>query len=408
MKRKSMVAILAAMMVMLIGCGERTNEAAIVVRENDTPIQCVAGCTCVGCICCGTDQLTNNSAVQTIETERTTEEQTETTEIAATETEGMQTQESTAEEQTETVQTQETEIETESTQEEQEEPALSEIEKLSEGELEARRKQQENFEEARQTLYGLKNSKDKTSKINQMDRQILANNTYDFSKKNIVFIGDSITEGITSAVDTSGNLISYVTYADSYLHFNHVLNHGKGGRMFSVYGDEDLSLALNFGNVTNVDSDIIVVFAGVNDYLSTPANKRFGNVDDKLSTAGYCGSVRYFMKQLKEYYADREIFFVTMYNNSKKANCTYSDVKGQPTLDDYLEVQRKLAKEFGFNIIELYDIGFMDCTDKESSDFYLRDGLHPKDNGNIVLGEHIAAELSLYFGQKQNNQNKNN
>ena len=241
-----------------------------------------------------------------------------------------------------------------------------------------------------------------------MDRQILANNTYDFSKKNIVFIGDSITEGITSAVDTSGNLISYVTYADSYLHFNHVLNHGKGGRMFSVYGDEDLSLALNFGNVTNVDSDIIVVFAGVNDYLSTPANKRFGNVDDKLSTAGYCGSVRYFMKQLKEYYADREIFFLTMYNNSKKANCTYSDVKGQPTLDDYLEVQRKLAKEFGFNIIELYDIGFMDCTDKESSDFYLRDGLHPKDNGNIVLGEHIAAELSLYFGQKQNNQNKNN
>lgn len=406
MKRKSIAAILAAMMVMLIGCGERTNEAAIVVRENDTPVQCVAGCTCVGCICCGTDQLTNNSAVQTIETESTIEEQTETMEIAATETEVMQTQESTAEEQTETVQTQETE--TESTQEEQEGPALSEIEKLSEGEIEARRKQQENFEEARQTLYGLKNSKDKTSKINQMDRQILANNTYDFSKKNIVFIGDSITEGITSAVDTSGNFISYVTYADSYLHFNHVLNHGKGGRMFSVYGDEDLSLALNFGNVTNVDSDIIVVFAGVNDYLSTPANKRFGNVDDKLSTAGYCGSVRYFMKQLKEYYADREIFFVTMYNNSKKANCTYSDVKGQPTLDDYLEVQRKLAKEFGFNIIELYDIGFMDCTDKESSDFYLRDGLHPKDNGNIVLGEHIAAELSLYFGQKENNQNKNN
>ena len=66
MKRKSMVAILAAMMVMLTSCGERTNEAAIIVRENDTPIQCVAGCTCVGCICCGTDQLTNNSAVQTI------------------------------------------------------------------------------------------------------------------------------------------------------------------------------------------------------------------------------------------------------------------------------------------------------------------------------------------------------
>ena len=247
----------------------------------------------------------------------------------------------------------------------------------------------------------MKNSKDKTSKINQMDRQILANNAYDFSHKNIVFIGDSITEGITSAVDIKGNFISYVNYAESYLHFNRTLNHCKGGRIFTSYGDEDLSLAMNFGNVTNVDSDIIVVFAGVNDYLSTPANKRFGDVNDKMSTAGYCGSVRYFMKQLKEYYGDRDIFFVTMYNNSKKAQCTYSDVQGQPTLNDYMEVQRKLADEFGYHVIELYDIGFMDCTDKESSDFYLRDGLHPKDNGNIVLGEHIAAELSLYFGKRE-------
>ena len=70
--------------------------------------------------------------------------------------------------------------------------------------------------------------------------------------------------------------------------------------MFSAYGGEDFSLALNFGNVTNVDSDIIVVFAGVNDYLADVSNKRFGNAKDVLSTAGYCGSVRYFMKQLKE------------------------------------------------------------------------------------------------------------
>ena len=234
-----------------------------------------------------------------------------------------------------------------------------------------------------------------------MDRQILANNAYDFSQKNIVFIGDSITEGITSAVDTKGNFISYVNYAASYLHFNRMLNHGIGGRMFSVYGGEELSLTMNFDAVTNIDSDIIVVFAGVNDYLSAPPNKRFGDVNNAMSTAGYCGSVRQFMKQLKEYFGDRDIFFVTMYNNTKKSVCTYSDIQGQPSLNDYMEVQRKLADEFGFNVIELYDIGFMDCSNKESSDFYLRDGLHPKDNGNIVLGEHIAAELSLYFGEKE-------
>lgn len=278
---------------------------------------------------------------------------------------------------------------------------LNEIERLSEGEKAARREQQLNFDEARKTLYSLPNSKDKTTKINQMDKQILANNSYDFSKKNIVFIGDSITEGITSAVDSNGNFISYVTYAHSYLHFNRVLNHGVGGRLYSSYAGEEMSLALNFGNVTNIDSDIIVVFAGVNDFLATPPNKRFGDVNDKMSTAGYCGAVRYFMKQLKEYYSDKDIFFVTMYDVNKKSECQYTDVKGQPTLKEYMQVQRKLAEEFGFNVIDLNKIGFMDCTDTESSEYYLRDGLHPKDNGNIVLGEHIAAELSLYFSQRE-------
>ncbi|MDE7324510.1 MAG: SGNH/GDSL hydrolase family protein [Lachnospiraceae bacterium] len=391
--KKALTAICAAALTMstaLCGCGERTDEA-LIVRESETPLVgavCVEGCTCTGCICCGTVGSANNVLASLSEPETESETIQETFTVPE------------AEQASQTESAEEGGQEQTTTQEEPDTSGLSEIEKLSEGEIEARKEQQTNFAEARATLYGLKNSKDKTSKINQMDRQILANNSYDFSKKNIVFIGDSITEGITSAVDINGNRISYVTYADSYLHFQRVLNHGMGGRMFSVYGDESLSLALNFGNVTNVDSDIIVVFAGVNDYLSTPPNKRFGDINDKLSTAGYCGSVRYFMKQLQEYYSDNEIFFVTMYNTNKKVDCTYSDVKGQPTLNDYMDVQRKLAKEYGFNIIELYNIGFMDCTDKESADFYLRDGLHPKDNGNIVLGEHIAAELSLYFGQK--------
>ena len=96
----------------------------------------------------------------------------------------------------------------------------------------------------------------------------------------------------------------------------------------------------------------------------------------------------------------RTYFFVTMYNISKTVTCTYSDATEPLTLNDYLDVQRKLASEFGFHVIELYNIGFMDCSDPATSDYYLADGLHPKDNGNIVLGEHIAAELSLYFGQK--------
>lgn len=382
MKKKSVMAVFTALTLALSlsACGYRPQESGdIIVRESEpqTFAGCVEGCTCSGCICCGTGNVAAS------------------TETAATETETETTQESRAETAAETQPQTQTEVEAE-------EGAM--IVTLSEGELAARRKQQANFAEARKSLYSLKNSTDKTAKINQMDKQILANNAYDFSDKTVVFIGDSITEGITSSVDQNGNYVSYVTYANSYLHFGNVLNHGVGGRMFSAYGGEELSLAMNFENVTNINSDIIVVFAGVNDYLCTPANKHFGSVNDTLTTGNYCGALRYFMKQLKEYYGDRDIFFVTMYDINKKVNCDYVDFDGQPTLGDFMDVEKKLAAEYGFQVIDLYGTGFMDCSTKEASDYYLSDGLHPKDNGSIVLGEHIAAELSLYFSQKEANQ----
>jgi lysophospholipase L1-like esterase len=281
-----------------------------------------------------------------------------------------------------------------------EEESYVDISSLTEGELAARREQQLKFDEARQLLYDLDNSKDKTIKINQMDRQIIANNTYDFSDKNIVFIGDSITEGVTGAVSSDGTLVSYPDYVESKLHFNRFLNHGKAGRMFSDYGGEELSLAFSFGDVINVDSDIIVVFAGANDYLSAPENKEFGNINNKESTAGYCGMVRYFMKQLDYYCGDKDVFFVMMYNIEQEVEPVYSDIATEPTLGDYLDVQRTIAKEYGFNIIDLYSVGFMDCTDSETEAYFLNDKVHPSDNGSIVLGEHIAAEVSLYYGQQ--------
>ena len=353
----------------------------------------LAGCMIMTTACTKEVQQTPASTVEAEEIFSEAEASQEQTQTQETET--QQTQAQQTEEQTSTTETENT---TEAQSPSYEHP--NEAAGLTEGEKEARKQQQANFAEARELLFSLPNSKDKTTKINQMDRQILANNPYNFAGTNIVFIGDSITEGVTAAVDQNGNRVSYVTYVNSYLHFANVLNHGKGGRMFGNYGGEDYSLNDDFGNVTNVNSDIIVVFAGVNDYLSASAGKRFGNADDKLSTAGYCGAVRAFMNQLQRYYSDKQIFFVMMYNVGKTSNATYSDITTQPTLNDYLDVQRKIAKEFGFHIIDLYKQGFMDCSTQESSDYYLHDGLHPNDNGNIVLGEHIAAELSLYFGQK--------
>lgn len=392
MKRKKIILAMAALSaaVSLAAC-----QQAAVEKDELEEISKTEGCGCIGCPYCGSNAAGNEAPgeessgePEAVNQEETTHEETVLAETAP--------EENTADDggNAEAGEDGMTAIAVPETE-------AVDIKSLTEGEKAARREQQANFNEARLLLYTLDNSKDKTEKIFQMDEQILNNNSYDFSGKNIVFIGDSITEGIKGAIDQNGNFVSYVTYANSYLHFQNVINNGKGGRMFSSYGGDELSIAMEFGNVTYIDSDIIVVFAGVNDYLSIVPQKRFGDIYNKESTAGFCGAVRYFMKQLAMYYADNDIFFVTMYDVQKTADCSYSDYEGSLSLGDYMAAERSLAKEYGFNIIDLYGTGFMDCSSQESADYYLRDGLHPKDNGNIALGVHIAAELSLYFSQKE-------
>lgn len=257
----------------------------------------------------------------------------------------------------------------------------------------------------REKLYQNPPSAKNSFEIFKLDQQIVENNSYDFRNKKIVFIGDSITQGVTATVDANGVPISYVNYVDESLDFARVLNHGVGGRMFGTYGGEDMSLSSNFDNVINIDSDIIVVYAGVNDFLSNVPDKRFGNINDSVSTAGYCGELRYFMERLQQYFSDKEIFFVLSYPlNKDDLIADYSDINHQPDLNDYLDIQRQLAPEYGFHVIDLYNTGLIDARVPDINSAYLTDSIHPNDYGYCILGRHIAAELSLYFSQNVANE----
>lgn len=328
--------------------------------------------------------------------ERATEQETESTSTEMTQSVG------------ETVETESTtqtvvaETETQQTETENQEEQKSTVSQLTEGERQARKQLQADLRKARAELYKQPNSVDKVQQINQLDQQILSYNAYDFGDKTVQFIGDSITEAITAAYAEDGTKLTYVEYANRYLQIGDLITNGKAGRMYTNYGGEEYSVVQSIDNNVYFDADVYVVFLGVNDYLVVPPNdpKRYGNINDTMSTAGYCGAVRQFMNHMKRYFADREVIFVMMYPLNRTVTCQYSDITTQPTLNDYLDIQRQLAKENGFHVIDLYADGFMDCTNAEVNNYYLTDGIHPSDAGYKVLGEHIAAELSLYLGQK--------
>ena len=384
MKKKYVVMMLTVGMLALSACN----------REESTVAQSGCICACDACKNCsykaeeGTSQIVVEDAEDIF-----VSSSSEIVETTSQET--LQTEASTA------MEIQTTEEVTQEQISEQQPVVEKTVAELTEGEKEARRQLQINLLSAREQAYAMENSLEKTQKINEIDKQILANNAYDFSGKTIQFLGDSITEGITASKDEEGNYISYVNYANDHLKFGKCMNNGKAGRMFSDYAGPELSFSLEMGNMFNNSADIAVVFLGVNDYLTARENKRYGDYYATESTAGYIGSVRYAIRQLKESYPNQEVFFVTMYNISKTANSTYTDVAGSPGLTDYQDMLRTIVNDYGYHLIELYDIGFMDCTDMATSYRYTADGLHPSDEGYRILGEHIAAELSIYYTQNR-------
>lgn len=320
----------------------------------------------------------------------------ETLALAGTEEETKETTvETETEKQKETESVQTSETQTQKQESESEQPVTA-TKELTEEEIAVRKALQEAYIKERDEVYTWPVSYEKTVKINELDKKILENAYFTFDKKQIVFIGDSITEGVGGVIDSSGNKVSYVNYVDEALDFETVLNHGKAGRTVADYGDPELSINTSIDNLINIDADIVVIVIGVNDYLYYSQQKRFGALDNG-STAGYCGALQSFVEAIERNYPDKEYFFVTTYQLLSTDGSTYTDYNGAPTFDDYLEVQRTLAERYGYHVIDIYRSGFMSTQDAVTTANLMPDGIHPNDAGYRMLGEHIATEILLYY-----------
>ncbi len=278
------------------------------------------------------------------------------------------------------------------------EPESKEPEKkeLTAEEIAVRKQLQEVYVNERNEVYTWPDSYEKTCKIFELDLKILENAYYSFEDMEVVFIGDSITEGVGGNLDAEGEKVSYVNYVDEALDFKSVLNHGEAGRTVANYGDKELSMDANIDNLINLDADTVVILIGVNDYLFYSQEKRFGALDNG-STAGYCGGLQSFVDAVKRNYADKEYFFVTTYQLLSTDGSTYTDYNGTPTFNDYMQIQRTLAERNGYHMIDIFNSGFMSTKDAVTTANLIPDGIHPNDAGYKMLGTHIAAELLLYY-----------
>lgn len=234
-----------------------------------------------------------------------------------------------------------------------------------------------------------------TQNVNQRDKQVIADNTIDFSDVTIACLGDSITEATNLEKLEDYQQYSYPTRLGEILGAEAVYNLGIGGSSIGRYWDK--AFVDRYREIPK-DTDIIVIMGGTNDGFCV-SREELGTMEERKART-FVGDLDELMRGLKEDYPDALVVFVTPLPN------VLHDVLRKER--DYLLPQKELvdiikllAREHNFPVIDLYNSNILDSHDAAVIYNYMPDGVHGNEQGYQVLAEHIAAELiGLYAGQE--------
>lgn len=228
-------------------------------------------------------------------------------------------------------------------------------------------------------------SKEITDKENTYDKKILQKQPYDFSDVTIACLGDSITEGINGKTGQADGL-TYPQVLKEALGAEEVYNLGIGG---STIGDYWASAMVNRYMEIPKDTDIIIVYGGINDVFSG-TDVTMGNLEE-LEDNTFCGDLDTLLEGIRLNYPTSWLILVTPMNSITIEEVRTLNPEMEP-IEDYINAMLSLAEKYNVDVIDLFNYNFLNSYDKGVYDAYVP-GCHPTDEGYRVLGEHIAKEI---------------
>ena len=226
-----------------------------------------------------------------------------------------------------------------------------------------------------------------TVEWNEADQVVIGQSTLDFSDKKIACLGDSITQAANLESMEDYQQYSYPTKLAEILGAEEVVNLGIGGSSIGRYWQD--AFVDRYMDIPE-DTDLILVMGGTNDGFCLH-RENVGNFEER-SPRTLIGDLDELMRGLKENYPDAEVVFITPLPN------VLHDIlrKDRPELMSQrviVDSMIALAKEYEFDVIDLYDSNLLDSHDAAVISNYMPDGVHCNPDGYRILAEHIAADL---------------
>lgn len=206
--------------------------------------------------------------------------------------------------------------------------------------------------------------------------------------KKINFLGDSITEG--GIVTAPENMFVEVMKRDCRLAA--ARNYGISGTRIArqQVPSRDLSFDQHFSSRSanmDPDADLIVVFGGTNDYGHGDAP--LGSEGDRTADT-FRGACHELFRLLPRQFPNARIVVLTPLH---RANEHLPLNAAGAVLEEYVQILRQTAGEYGFPLLDLYKTSAIQAQHPELAETYTTDGLHPNDLGHAVLAREIADFL---------------
>lgn len=237
----------------------------------------------------------------------------------------------------------------------------------------------------------LRTSLQETLEVNQADRKRIAGSRTDFSEVKIACLGDSITAAANLEKEENYRQYAYPARLKALLRAKEVYNLGIGGSSIGRYWSD--AYVDRYQEIPE-DADIIIVMGGTNDGFCV-SEKEFGSLEERAYRT-FCGDLDELMRGLKKNYPDAEVFFATPLPNILQ-DYLMSERDYLLPQSRFVQVISTLAREYGFQVIDLYNSNILDSHDANVVADYVPDGVHGNHDGYQILAERFAAEIIRHY-----------